>query len=215
LSEIMGGDRSNSFSKNVPPPSGLLSNQIQHSKSTNPSPASPVAPSVTSSGTATYPPYTVPRADSCIKSTFSSIQTHKSAYGPVDEARGTSAVHVARPGSHLSTLSGPLERSPVHDPVQVPHATHPMPPPGMAYGQPQYPPRRDESHQQPSLGPIYQPSVMHNAPAANLPAWKSENGDYSPMQRHDGHKDTVKRHLDSQHLEYALNEVSVARSSHQ
>jgi hypothetical protein len=28
------------------------------------------------------------------------------------------------------------------------------------------------------------------------------------MQRHDGHKDTVKRHLDSQHLEYALNEVS-------
>jgi hypothetical protein len=45
--------------------------------------------------------------------------------------------------------------------------------------------------------------VMHNAPSS----WKSESGEYSPMQRHDGHKDTVKRHLDSQNLEYALNEV--------
>jgi len=45
---------------------------------------------------------------------------------------------------------------------------------------------------------------MHNAPSS----WKSESGEYSPMQRHDGHKDTVKRHLDSQNLEYALNEIS-------
>jgi len=198
LSEIMGRDRSDSFSKKAPSPSGLPASQTQHNKSTRPSPASPAAPSITASGTAAYPPYAVQRTDSGVQSSLPPIQTQQAAYGSVEEPRTSAAAPGGRSTSHVPALPRPQERSPAHESAQAAHGTHPMPPPGYAYSQAHYPHRRDEPSQRPGgLGPIYQPSVVHNAPHT----WKSENGDYSPMQRHDAHKDTVKRHLDSQNLE--------------